>query len=78
MQRYETDTGAYYIIHIRVVLDTTWSHWFGDLTITPCDNKTTILRGWIKDQTVLYGIIGKLRDLGLALISCVSERDVKP
>jgi hypothetical protein len=75
MRQSKTDTGTRYVIHIHGVLDPTWSHWFDDLTITGADDGTTLLRGLVSDQTALYGIIGKLRDLGLSLISCTPERD---
>ena len=75
MNEHETDIGTHYVILIRGVLDPTWSHWFDDLAITITDDGTTLLRGLVRDQTELYGIIGKLRDLGLALISCAPDRD---
>jgi hypothetical protein len=75
MQEFETDTGTIYVIHVRGVLDPTWSHWFDDWSITAADDGTMFLRGLVQDQTALYGIIGKLRDLALALISCMLERD---
>ncbi len=74
MQEFETDTGTIYVLHVRGVLDPVWSHWFDDVTITDAPDGTMFLRGLIQDQTALYGIIGKLRDLGLALITCVPER----
>ena len=76
MHEHDTDTGTRYVISIRGVLDPTWSHWFDDLTISATDDGTTLLHGLVHDQTALYGIIGKLRDLGLALISCTPDRDV--
>ena len=75
MHQYKTDTGTRYVIQIRGVLDPTWAHWFNELTVTTAENETTLLRGVVQDQTALYGIIGKLRDLGLALISCAPEDD---
>ena len=73
MQGYQTDTGTRYVIHIRGVLDPSWQHWFDDLNITASNDGTMVLRGLVQDQTALYGLIGKLRDLGLALISCAPE-----
>ena len=75
MNEHENDTGTHYVIRIRGVLDPSWSPWFDDLAITTTDDGTTLLQGLVRDQTELYGIIGRLRDLGLALISCAPERD---
>lgn len=75
MQQSQIDTGTRYVLRIRDVLDPTWSHWFDDLTITAADDGTTLLHGLVHDQAMLYGIIGKLRDLRLALISCNPEYD---
>lgn len=69
----EAEAGTPYIIHIQGSLDPAWSHWFGDMAITSADDGTTVLRGPVQDQTALYGIIGRLRDLGLALVRCYPE-----
>ena len=69
----ETDGATRYVIHIRGALDPAWSHWFDDMTVTSADDGTTVLRGLVHDQTALYEIIGRLRDLGLALVRCNPE-----
>ena len=46
-----------------------WSDWFEEFEITHTDQGETILTGDITDQSALYGLIAKLRDLGLSLIS---------
>ena len=50
-------------------LDSEWSDWFDGLTITMVDNGETILSGPIIDQTALHGVLIKIRDLGLPLLS---------
>ena len=50
-------------------LDCEWSDWFDGLTITLVDNGETILSGPIVDQTALHGVLIKIRDLGLPLLS---------
>ncbi len=50
-------------------IDVHWSDWFGDMDITHADENQTILTGDVVDQSALYGLIAKLRDLGLVLIS---------
>jgi hypothetical protein len=73
MNPIEAEGGTRYIIHIRGGLDPAWSHWFDDMTVASADDGTTVLRGVVHDQTALYGIIGRLRDLGLALVRCMPE-----
>jgi hypothetical protein len=51
------------------VLDDHWSDWFGDLTLTHEDDGTTSLTGVIADQAELHGLLTKIRDLGVTLIS---------
>jgi hypothetical protein len=67
-----TITGAdYYEIRVRGVLDSHWSGWFEGLTLTPLGNGETLLAGPIQDQAALHGILAKIRDLGLHLLSVV-------
>ena len=60
-----------YRITIKGHLDSEWSEWFDGLTITLVDNGETILSGPIVDQTALHGVLIKIRDLGLPLLSLV-------
>ncbi len=46
-----------------------WSRWFGDLTLTRHDDGSTSLSGAISDQAELHGLLTKIRDLGVTLIS---------
>jgi hypothetical protein len=50
-----------------------WSEWFGGLTVSHPDCDETILSGPVADSSALYGIISRLRDLGLQLTSVNSE-----
>ena len=45
-----------------------WREWFGGMTIR-CDGEGTVLRGPIADQAALYGLLTRLRDLALPLVS---------
>jgi hypothetical protein len=56
-------------IVVKGQLDTDWSGWFEGLTITHNDKGETILSGPIRDQAALYGILVKMRDMVLFLIS---------
>ncbi len=56
-----------------------WSEWLDDLTITYTDQDETVLTGPILDQAALYGLMSKLRDLGLSLssVSCVELEPIQ-
>jgi hypothetical protein len=56
-------------IRIEGHLDESWSEWLDGFTLIHIDNGETILTGAVKDQAALYGLIAKLRDLGVKLIS---------
>jgi len=58
-----------YRIRIRGHLDSGWSTWFDNLTISGDDDGTTTLTGPLVDQAALYGLLGRLRDLGATLLS---------
>jgi hypothetical protein len=58
-----------YRICVQGYLEPEWSEWFDGLTITHDENGNTLLSGPIVDQAALYGILNKIRDLGLALLS---------
>lgn len=50
-------------------LDQSWNKWLDGLTFTYTEQGETILTGEVKDQAALYGLIAKLRDLGVMLIA---------
>lgn len=58
-----------YELRIQGHLDQRWSAWFGGLTITHNDDGTTTLRGLVTDQSELHGMLAKVRDLGVTLVS---------
>jgi hypothetical protein len=59
----------HYAITVKGTLDEDWSDWFDGLRITHTAVGDTLLTGAVRDQTALYGLIAKARDLGLALIA---------
>ena len=65
----EYDKEAVYEIVVNGKLDSRWSHWFADLQIIPQPNGNSLITGPIADQSALYGVISRLRDLGLVLVS---------
>jgi hypothetical protein len=58
-------------IRLKGHLDPTWSEWLGNLGIHHMDDDQTLLTGSIADQAALFGILRKIRDLDLRLISVV-------
>lgn len=58
-----------YRIRVRGVIDSTWSDWFDGLTVCPQANGDTLLIGPVRDQSALHGLLAKVRDLGLPLLS---------
>jgi hypothetical protein len=58
-----------YQIRIKGHLSCQWTDWFEGLTITLEDNGDTLLTGPVVDQAAMYGLLKKVRDLGMPLIS---------
>ena len=58
-----------YEIRIKGHLDDRWSDWFGGLTITLEEDGNTLLTGPVVDQAALHGLLKKVRDLGMPLVS---------
>ena len=56
-------------IRVKGQIDEHWSEWFDDLTITHTDQNETVLTGPVVDQAALHGLLAKLRDLGLPIVS---------
>ncbi|MEM7031816.1 MAG: hypothetical protein AAF629_19840 [Chloroflexota bacterium] len=62
---------ALYEIRIRGHLDNRWASWFDGLTITLEENGESRLIGPVADQAALYGLLRKVRDVGMPLLSVV-------
>jgi hypothetical protein len=59
----------YYEIRLKGHLDDRWAEWFDGLTITLEEDGDTLLTGPVVDQPALHGLLKKVRDLGIPLIS---------
>ena len=62
----------YYEIKIRGCLDQQWSDWFGGLKLTYLEGDVSLLSGPLPDQAALHGLLERIRDLNLTLISVTS------
>jgi hypothetical protein len=60
-----------YQIRLKGHLGRQWADWFGGLTITLEDNGDTLLTGPVVDQAALFGVLRKVRDLGMPLLSVI-------
>jgi hypothetical protein len=61
----------HYEIRVKGHLASRWAAWFDGLNLTTEDGGTTVLRGPVADQAALHGLLQKLRDLGIPLVSLV-------
>ena len=66
---HDADQPMVYQIRIRDHLSPQWADWFEGLTITREDNGETLLTGTMIDQAALHGLLRKVRDLGMPLVS---------
>lgn len=64
----------FYQITVKGHLENRWVDWFDGLTITALDNGETLLTGPVVDQAALHGVLRKVRDLGLPLLSVTRVR----
>jgi hypothetical protein len=69
-----SDAGRYEIC-IRGHLGSRWATWFDGMTLTAMSDGTTVLEGPVVDQAALHGVLHKVRDTGLPLLS-VNQVDI--
>jgi hypothetical protein len=60
-----------YEIRLEGHLDNRWAAWFDGLTLTHESDGTTVIHGQVVDQSALHGLLQKVRDLGLPLVSVI-------
>lgn len=76
MSETHASTGSYhgtgrYEIRLKGHLETRWAAWFEGLTLTNESDGTTLMQGQVVDQAALHGLLTKLRDIGLPLLSVI-------
>jgi len=67
-----------YQIRIGGQLDERWAEWFDQMTLTQADNGDTLLTGPVVDQAALHGLLRRVRDLGLLLVSVIRVQSGPP
>ncbi|MGE5263027.1 MAG: hypothetical protein ACM3S0_06570 [Acidobacteriota bacterium] len=67
-----------YTIRIKGHLAPRWSEWFAGMEITQTDSGETLLSGPIADQAALHGLLARIRDLNLALVSVTRVEPASP
>jgi hypothetical protein len=78
----EISTGPHnpgeYEIRLKGHLDSRWATWFDGLRLTNESDGTTIIHGPVADQAALHGLLQKVRDIGLPLISVAQIQPDEP
>ncbi|WP_414635204.1 hypothetical protein [Arthrobacter ipis] len=75
--RHHHDSG-WYEVRIEGHLDSRWAAWFDALSLTNESDGTTVFRSQVADQSALYGLLQKVRDIGLPLLSVAQVEADKP
>lgn len=68
------DQPMVYQIRLKGHLGSQWTDWFGELTLTLEANGETLLTGPVADQAALFGLLRKIRDLGLPLVEVIQVK----
>ena len=67
-----------YEIRVKGHLDSRWAAWFDGLSLTNSSDGTTLICGPVADQAALHGLLKKVRDMGLPLISVTQVQTRRP
>ena len=73
----QADDSTEYEIRVKGHLDARWSAWFDGLSLSSETDGTTVIHGPVVDQAALHGLLQKLRDVGMPLIS-VTQASPQP
>ena len=69
---------GWYEIRLKGHLDTRWAAWFDGLSLTNESDGTTLIQGPVADQAALHGLLQKVRDVGLPLVSVTQVEPDQP
>jgi hypothetical protein len=75
---FDRSEAEHYEIRLTGHLDAHWTAWFDGLTVSHQDDGTTVIRGPVADQAALHGLLQRVRDLGLPLVSVERVEDDQP
>jgi hypothetical protein len=80
MQHRHEETPVGYEIHVEGRVDQHWSEWFDGMVITSGPDGGTTIAGEVTDQSALHGLLDRVRDFGLTVVSVtfVDPRTVDP
>jgi hypothetical protein len=67
--RFRFEERGTYEIKVKGHFDDSWTHWFEDMAITCQEDGTSLLKGFVPDQSALYSLIIKIHNLGITLNS---------
>jgi hypothetical protein len=67
-----------YEIRVKGHLDSRWSPWFDGMVLTPDSDGTTLIHGHVVDQAALHGLLQRIRDTGLPLVSVTQVQPDQP
>jgi hypothetical protein len=71
--RPDQDAPVRYEIIVKGHLDGRWARQFGGMTLTALPGEQTLLAGPLADQPALHGVLARIRDLGLTLVSVAQQ-----
>jgi hypothetical protein len=71
----KSDKPMAYQIRLRGILDPSWSDWFDNFTITT-QGEETLMEGRVAVQAALHGILSKINDLGLAIVTVTQVEEI--
>ena len=74
---FEPNKPTFYRIKVQGQVDSQWADWFEEMTITYEEDGNTLLFGPVADQAALHGMLKKIRDLGMILISICPGQPTK-
>ena len=69
----QPDDTTGYEIRIKGHLDGRWAAWFDGMSLTSLSDGTTVINGPVADQAALHGLLQKLRDIGMPLLSVTAK-----